>query len=129
MRILVTGAAGNFRSATARPLLDLGYQPRPMICRRSASATLGGCGADICIADLAGPGALVRVCQEVDWIILFIGILLAPFPEKLLPETNIKYVDQLLAATRGAGVTHLISIIFPHIERESTSGHPAAGLP
>jgi nucleoside-diphosphate-sugar epimerase len=128
MRILVTGAAGNLGSATARNLLELGHPLHLMIHRTPAPAALQTSGARIFAADLADPASLSKACRGIECIIHFAGRLFAPFPEKFLPITNVNYVDNLLQAARLAGVRKFILISFAHVEGESTPERPAAGV-
>jgi nucleoside-diphosphate-sugar epimerase len=63
----------------------------------------------------------------VDCIVHFAGILFEPRPEKFLPETNIRYVRNLVDAAIDAGVGRFILISFPHVEGETYPWRQAAG--
>lgn len=117
MRILITGAAGNLGSLLAHHLADGPHQLRLMIHRRACSGSIGN--AEIIRADLGSPDTLKGVCDGVDCIVHFAGVLFAPRPETFLPTTNIRYVENLLTAALAAGVRKFILVSFPHVEGET----------
>jgi nucleoside-diphosphate-sugar epimerase len=80
-------------------------------------------------ADLSDPATLPAVCEGVEAIVHFAGVLFAPGPEKFLPTTNVEYVKNLAAAAIPAKVKKFVIVSFPHVEGESTPENPARGLP
>ena len=118
MRILITGAAGNLGSFLSRHLSGSPHQLRLMIHRRLFTGVPDN--AEIVRADLGDPATLAGVCDGVDCIVHFAGILFAPQPEKFLPTTNVRYVKNLISAALAAGVKKFVLISFPHVEGETT---------
>jgi nucleoside-diphosphate-sugar epimerase len=127
--ILVTGAAGNLGSHLVRHLAErTGHSVRAMIHRKelnAETASLPNVKSVRC--DLANPETLDAACDGADSIVHFAGLLFAPRPEKFLPETNVTYVKNLLAAAKKAGVRTFILVSFPHVEGVSTPDNPARG--
>jgi nucleoside-diphosphate-sugar epimerase len=118
MRILITGAAGNLGSFLSRHLSVSPHQLRLMTHRRPFNEEPGN--AEVVRADLGDSETLAGVCDGVDCIVHFAGILFAPQPEKFLPTTNVRYVENLIAAALAAGVKKFILVSFPHVEGETT---------
>src|SRR6266571_4796616 len=128
MQILITGAAGNMGSLLARHLLASPHRLRLLVHRTPLpfDASVHP-KASVCRADLGDPATLAELCQDVDCIVHFAGVLFAPRPEKFLPRTNVGFVENLLAAARAAGVRKLVLVSFPHVEGESSPERPAMG--
>ena len=78
-------------------------------------------------ADLADPTTLKSLCDAVDCVIHFAGVLFRPHPRRFLPRTNLMYVQHLAAEAVAAGVRRFILISFPHVEGESTPANPVNG--
>jgi len=57
----------------------------------------------------------------------FAGVLFAPRPEKFLPTTNVRYVENLVTAATAAGVRKFVLVSFPHVEGETTLDQRATG--
>jgi nucleoside-diphosphate-sugar epimerase len=130
MKVLITGAAGNLGSFLARSMLGGPHELRLLIHRKPLTYDISGHPATAVIkADLGDPAALPAVCQGVDCIVHFAGVLFAPRPEKFLPRTNTTYIQNLVSAALAAGVEKFILISFPHVEGETTPESPALGLP
>jgi nucleoside-diphosphate-sugar epimerase len=55
------------------------------------------------------------------------GVLFVPFPERILPKTNVEYVKNLIWAATNSGVKKFILVSFPHVEGETTREHLAVG--
>ena len=128
MRVLITGAAGNLGSNLARHLLGGPHQLRLLIHRQALPWDVSAFpNASVWRANLGDPGTLSGLCQDIDAIVHFAGVLFAPRPEKFLPKTNLGYVQNLVAAALAAGVQKFILISFPHVEGESTPERPAKG--
>ncbi len=128
MKILITGAAGNLGSTLARHLgpsnhglhLLLHKKPVPAdVARRPNVQTFRG--------DLARPETLSEPLLGVDVVVHFAGVLFEPRPEKFLPTTNFRYVQNLVDAALVAGVGKIILVSFPHVEGESSPERPALG--
>lgn len=117
MQILITGAAGNLGALLSRHLAGGPHQLRLLIHRRPATTVSN---AEIVRVDLGDPQTLAGVCDGVDCIVHFAGILFVPRPEKFLPTTNIRYVENLVADALRAGVKKFILVSFPHVEGETT---------
>ncbi|MHB8791975.1 MAG: NAD-dependent epimerase/dehydratase family protein [Thermoleophilia bacterium] len=150
MNILITGAAGNLGSHLARHIIKtnaadeatgrvppdvpgLGATSSPrklklLIHDKEPPADIA-MAPDVTIyrADLAEQATLIEPCQNTDCIVHFAGVLFAPRPEKFLPETNTRYARNIMDAALAAGVKKFILVSFPHVEGESTPGHPARG--
>ena len=128
MRILITGAAGNLGSFTARYMLAGPYTLRLMVHQRPPAEDLAQAPhVDVYRGDLSIPHTLTGACRGVDAIVHFAGQLFAPWPERFLPKTNLQYVQHLVTVALEADVRKFILISFPHVEGESTPEHPAAG--
>jgi nucleoside-diphosphate-sugar epimerase len=128
MRILITGAAGNLGSFMARFLTDSPHQLRLMIHRKELAPELQAApNVEVVRADLGDPSTLVGVCEGVDSIVHFAGVLFEPRPASFLPRTNVSFVENLLAEARAAEVGKFILISFPHVEGDTTPERPASG--
>jgi nucleoside-diphosphate-sugar epimerase len=100
-RVLITGAAGNLGSLLARHLLPLGLDLRLMYHRRPIPPELTEArGVRPFRADLRAPATLEPAVAGVDIVVHFAGVLFAPRPERFLPETNTRWFDNLLTASR-----------------------------
>ena len=100
LRVLITGAAGNLGGFLAQSLLDGEHDLRLMIHQRSIGYDIEGHEVEVMRADLADPGSLYNICQDVDCIVHFAGELFQPWPERFLPTTNVKYVENLVEIFR-----------------------------
>ena len=128
MNLLITGAAGNLGSFLARDLLGSAHGVRLLIHRRELPYSIAAApNASVWRADLEKPETLRAPCEGTDCIVHFAGVLFAPRPEQFLPRTNTRYVENLVAAARAAGVRKFILISFPHVEGESFPDRPATG--
>jgi nucleoside-diphosphate-sugar epimerase len=128
MNLLITGAAGNLGSFLARHLLGGTHTLRLLIHRRDFPFDVSDFPhVSIYRADLGDPATLSGVCEGVDCIVHFAGVLFAPRPERFLPKTNGEYVRNLVDSALAAGVRKFILISFPHVEGESFPGRPAVG--
>lgn len=128
MNILITGAAGNLGSFLARHLLSGPHALRLLIHRKDLSFDISRHPhSSVYRADLGDPKSLSRVCEGIDCIVHFAGVLFAPRPERFLPRTNAEYVRNLVDSALAAGVRKFILISFPHVEGESFPGRPAIG--
>lgn len=128
MNVLITGAAGNLGSFLARDLLGTAHGLRLLIHRRDLPFSIAACpNASVWRADLEKPETLRAPCEGTDCLVHFAGVLFAPRPEKFLPRTNTRYVENLVAAALAAGVRKFILISFPHVEGESFPDRPATG--
>jgi nucleoside-diphosphate-sugar epimerase len=127
-KILISGAAGNLGQALSQHLLQGPYSLKLMVHRRELPEEIARHpNAAVYRADLARQETLSAACQDADCIVHFAGRLFAPRPASFLPETNVTYVQNLVAAALEAGVKKFILISFPHVEGESDPGHPARG--
>ncbi len=117
MQILITGAAGNLGSFLTRHLTGGTHQLRLLVHHRPAPSVAN---AEAVRADLGNAQTLSGVCDGIDCIVHFAGVLFAPRPEKFLPTTNVRYVENLVTAASAAGVRRFILISFPHVEGETT---------
>ena len=126
MKVLITGAAGNLGSHLARHLLGSTLELRLLIHRKEMPFnTTPYHNVSVCKADLGEPRTLTEVCAGVDCVVHCAGVLFAPRPEKFLWLTNVEYVRNLVTAAQAAGVRKIILISFPHVEGETSPGHPA----
>lgn len=55
-------------------------------------------------ADLERPETLRESCRDTDCVVYLAGVFFRPWPERFLPRTNVKYVENLLSATLESGV-------------------------
>ncbi len=128
MRILITGAAGNLGSHLARYLLDCPHELRLLIHRKPLPLDLAtSANVSVVQADLGNPRTLFGLCDGIDCIVHFAGLLFAPRPEKFLPKTNVEYVRNLVSAALTAGVRKFLLVSFPHVEGESSPEDPSQG--
>ena len=127
-RILITGAAGNLGSLLARHLATRDCDLRLMYhCKPLPSDLARAPNAAPVPADLAKPETITAAVQGVDVVVHFAGVLFRPRPERFLPETNVRWFSNLLAAALSAGVGRVILISFPHVEGPTTVDQPATG--
>ena len=128
MRILITGAAGNLGSFLARHLNHAPHRLRLLLHHTQLPKDLASARrVEPVTADLARPETLAPACRDVDAIVHFAGVLFAPRPERFLPTTNLRYVENLLEAALEAGVRRFVLVSFPHVEGPTTPDHPARG--
>jgi nucleoside-diphosphate-sugar epimerase len=126
MKVLITGAAGNLGSRLARHLLATNHQVRLLVHKTELPSELGSSpSVTVYRADLASPGTLRPACADADCIVHLAGVLFAPRPEEFLPKTNIGFVQNLLCAAQHSKVRKFILVSFPHVEGETSPGHPA----
>ena len=78
-------------------------------------------------ADLEMPETLLEPCRDTDCVVHLAGLLFRPWPERFLPRTNVKYVENILSAALRSGAKRFILVSFPHVEGETTPENPAAG--
>ena len=70
---------------------------------------------------------MAPLCAGIDCVVHLAGTLFVARPQRVLPRTNIEFVQNLVRAAREAGVRKFILISFPHAEGESTPERPATG--
>jgi nucleoside-diphosphate-sugar epimerase len=130
VKILITGAAGNLGSFLTHHLLEGPHQLNLLLHQKELDFNPTSYdNISVYRADLNRPDTLEAACRGVDCIVHFAGTLFAPFPERFLPTTNIRYVENLVAVAKKAAVKKFILISFPHVEGESTPESPAPGSP
>ncbi|MCL1943599.1 MAG: NAD-dependent epimerase/dehydratase family protein [Candidatus Azobacteroides sp.] len=127
-RVLITGAAGNLGSLSARYLKDKPLELNLLIHRKEVDPMLRFKeNIRIFRADLAEAETLYPALEGVDVVVHFAGVLFKAHPEKFLPVTNIDYFNHLLDVAIKQNVKRIILISFPHTEGETTPQHPATG--
>lgn len=128
MNILITGAAGNMGSLTARSLLARGHRLRLMVHRTPLPQDLSQAAqVEVVHADLERPESLAPAVQGVEAVIHYAGVLFRPRPERFLPRTNLGYVVHLVQAALEARVRRFVLVSFPQVEGETSPAHPASG--
>jgi nucleoside-diphosphate-sugar epimerase len=128
MRVLITGAAGNLGSFLSRFLLNSPHRLLLMTHRTEIDPELlAASNVEVISADLGDPSTLVGICNGVDCIIHFAGVLFEPRPARFLPTTNILFVQNLLDEALAAGVGRVVLVSFPHVEGNTSPDHPASG--
>jgi nucleoside-diphosphate-sugar epimerase len=127
--LLITGAAGNLGMFLTNSLLLGPYKLRLMIHHKSLPEEIVQTrGVSVHPVDLGDPSSLLGLCEGVDCIVHFAGVLFKPFPQRFLQNTNLGYVQNLASEASQAGVKRIILISFPHVEGESTPDKPAGGV-
>jgi nucleoside-diphosphate-sugar epimerase len=127
-RILITGAAGNLGSLLARHLTARDCDLRLMYHRKPLPPDLLLSPRVVAVqADLSQPETIAPAVASVDVVVHFAGVLFRPRPERFLPQTNVRWFSNLVAAALAAGVGRIILISFPHVEGPTTVDHPATG--
>ena len=125
---LITGAAGNLGGLLARHLVGEGRDLRLMVHRKPLPSDLAAApGVSAVRADLANPTTLPDAVRGAEVVVHFAGVLFAPRPERFLPETNTRWLGNLLEACLNAGVRRIILISFPHVEGPTSVDNPATG--
>ena len=130
MKVLITGAAGNLGSHLAQYLMKSNehFELRLMIHKIPLPYNIDeNKYIEVCKADLSKPDTLFKVCENVNCIVHFAGVLFAPNPESFLPVTNVTYFKNLVNASIEANVNKIILISFPHVEGNTTPENPANG--
>ena len=128
MTALITGAAGNLGSLLARHLVAKSYALRLMYHRKALPQDLASARGAVAIqADLSRPETLPAAVEGVDAAVHLAGVLFRPRPERFLPETNVQWFSNLVAAAVAAGVGRVVLVSFPHVEGPTTPDAPATG--
>jgi nucleoside-diphosphate-sugar epimerase len=128
MKILITGAAGNMGSLTARSLIARGHRLRLLVHRTPLPQDLSRAPqVEVVHADLERPDSLAPAVQGVDAVIHYAGVLFRPRPERFLPRTNLGYVVHLVQAALEARVRKIALVSFPQVEGPTSPAYPASG--
>jgi nucleoside-diphosphate-sugar epimerase len=128
IKVLISGAAGNLGQALSWHLLQRSFPLKLMEHRSELPEELTmQPHIEVYRADLAQVVTLREACQDADCIVQLAGKLFAPHAARFLPETNVTYVQNLVAAALDTGVKKFILVSFPHVEGESDPDHPALG--
>lgn len=128
MRILITGPAGNLGGFLSRHLLASLHELNLLIHRRPMPFDVGRYpNARVFRGDIGSPETLAEPLRGVDAVVHFAGVLFKPRPERFLPVTNVRYVQNVVDAALAAGVGKIILVSFPHVEGESSPDRPARG--
>jgi nucleoside-diphosphate-sugar epimerase len=78
-------------------------------------------------ADLARPQTLAPAVDGVDVVVHLAGVLFAPRPERFLPESNTRWLENLLGAALEARDRRFLLVSFPHVEGPTSANDPATG--
>lgn len=128
MKILITGAAGNLGSFLARHIAGAGHELNLLVHRRPVRGDVARIPhARVFRADLGRAETLAEPLRSADAVVHLGGVLFRPRPERFLPVTNVRYVQNVVDAARAAGVGKIILVSFPHVEGESSPDRPARG--
>lgn len=129
--VLITGAAGNLGSLLALYILGkeadldlilMQHQKKvPAPVAQHARVTVRR-------ADLSKPATLPPCLEGAEVIVHFAGVLFKADPERFLPETNLQYFQNLVAAAQSNGIRKIVLISFPHVEGPTTRSNPATGI-
>jgi nucleoside-diphosphate-sugar epimerase len=126
--VLITGAAGNLGGLLARRLAAAECALRLMVHRTPLPPELQAAANVTPVrADLSQPASLPPAVEGADVVVHFAGVLFAPRPEKFLPETNTRWLANLLTVSLEAGVRRFILISFAHVEGPTSAEEPATG--
>ncbi len=129
MKILITGAAGNLGSFLARRMGPSNHELNLLVHRRPVPADVARRpNVHTFRADLARAETLAEPLRGVDAVVHLAGVLFEPRPERFLPTTNVRYVQNVVDAALAAGVGKIILVSFPHVEGESSPERPARGI-
>jgi nucleoside-diphosphate-sugar epimerase len=129
MKILITGATGNLGSFLARHMGPSKHELNLLVHRRPVPADIARRpNVHTFRADLARAETLAEPLRGVDAVVHLAGVLFEPRPERFLTTTNVRYVQNLVDAALASGVGKIILVSFPHVEGESSPGHPARGI-
>ena len=128
--VLITGAAGNLGCLLARHILRH-EKDLELILMQHRTMIPSYIALDPQVktrrADLSQPDTLTSCLNGADIIVHFAGVLFKAAPEKFLPETNLRYFKNLVAAAQQKGVHKIILISFPHVEGPTFRDNPATG--
>ena len=122
MRCLVTGANGFLGGALARALLAQGHQVRSL--QRSPGASQEAEGMQVHQGDLADAAAVQRAVDGCDVIFHVAAKAGVWGPRQSYFATNVLGTEHVIAATRAAGVRHLVYTSTPSVV---FNGHPIRG--
>jgi nucleoside-diphosphate-sugar epimerase len=126
MRILITGVAGNLGSFLTHHLIPSNHDLHLLFHQTELSSTTNEhANVSAYKGDLAAPDSLYSACKDVDCLVHFAGVLFAPYPEDILPVTNVHYVKNPLNIAVESRINRFILISFPHVEGKSTPDQPA----
>jgi thioester reductase-like protein len=118
-KVAITGAAGNLGGLLVRGMKDLDVNLNLLIHQKDVADDLKNKkNISVFGVDLANEKSLADALENVDVIVHFAGVLFKANPEKFLPETNIRYFNNLLNIAAKKNVKRVILISFPHVECE-----------
>jgi nucleoside-diphosphate-sugar epimerase len=84
-------------------------------------------GARLVQADLGDEASLVGALKGAEVAIHMAGRLFAPRAPRFLPVTNVVYMDNLVRAAVGSGLSRLVFVSFPQVEGPSSPKRPSLG--
>jgi nucleoside-diphosphate-sugar epimerase len=129
MKIAIAGASGNLGLLLSRYLAGTSHQLILLTHTRPIPGDLASQpNVNVKKVDLGNPETLRTCCEGMDCVVSLAGVLFRGAPEKFLPITNTKYVENLVSEAAASGVCKFVLVSFLHVEGETSLDSPAKGI-
>ena len=127
-RILLTGGTGFVGRALVRRLLAQGIQPRVFARPSKASHELEALGIDVVLGDLTDQAAVRDAVQGVDIVYHCAGRIGAVGTREQFMQSNVEGTQNLLEASRRAGVQRFVHLSSLGVYGPPKNGHAIGEL-